>query len=480
MTSRKLKNDLIVDLDGTLLSTDMLEESFLQLLKSDPLWVLKNSIKLIQSKAKLKALVAEKYSIDPANLPYNREVLDLIGIYKKAGQRVYLATGSNRKLAEHISKFLGVFDGVYASSEVTNLIGIEKQALLRKKHKKFDYVGNHKHDIPIWQAADNRYLVGHVRHKLLNKVPNLIEITKRKRGWAETTKIVIKQLRVHQWVKNFLMFVPIFTSHRFGETNSWIALSIGVISFSFAASCVYLINDLFDLDHDRKHESKRRRPIAQGQLSISTSLLLIVLSACIAALTSIMLPSSFQVVLIVYLISNLIYSIYLKKVIVLDIVMLAGLYTMRIVAGALLISEELSFWIVAFSIFVFLALALVKRYSEIIRTSFTGKSTIQGRSYLPEDKNVVLAFGSASSFTAMAFLALYINSAEIVELYAAPSIIWAIIPILLSWLLRIWILANRGQVDQDPVMFAIRDRFSAWSAIAVALVYLAASFVDLT
>lgn len=455
---------LVVDLDGTLIKTDLLVESANEQLIANPLNAFKLFGRLQQSKASLKAHLAGLSQIDPASLPYNKAVVAWLHQQKVLGREIILATASHQLLADRVAAHLGFFDEVLATEGVLNLKAQNKRDALIKRFGEhgFDYVGNDEPDIAVWQAARKAYVVSSSlafinRVKALGNLEEVFSAEQLPLGLALT-----KALRPHQWIKNLLIFVPLLAAHRFTDGVSLFNAFLAFIIFGLTASSVYILNDLADVADDRHHQRKRFRPFASGDLSLLTGWLawpLLLLSAFIMA--GIFLPLSFTGVLGAYFALTLAYSLQLKQTAMLDVLTLAGLYTIRIIAGAAAIAVQLSFWLLTFSMFVFLSLAFIKRLSELKSARHSGhEGNIRGRGYVHQDLELVSSMGSGAGYLSVLVLALYIQDAHTSELYAAPQVIWLACPILLYWISRTWLIAHRGQMHDDPIVFAIKDRVS--------------------
>lgn len=452
---------LCVDLDRTFTHTDLLIESFLMLIKRNPLYVFSCFFWLLKGKAYLKSQIASRVSMDVSMLPYNAALLDYLRREKSQGRDLYLCTAAHWSLAQKVADHSGgLFCGVLASSDAVNLSGAGKAAALVEKFgvNGFDYCGDAKADLPVWTHARRAIVVGHKRMAAAAAKVN-DSIVFLETGGARL-RLIAKEMRVYQWVKNLLIFVPLLASHRFTDVNSIVAAMIGFASFSFCASAVYVLNDLLDLDADRRHARKRNRPFASGQLpaqlGIGLSLALLVASAGLA----VWLPPKFALVLGGYFIATLAYSFVLKRQILIDVFTLAALYTVRIVAGGAADDIPLSYWLVLFSGLLFLSLAMVKRYTELDSLVRSGKTEAAGRGYLTQDVMILCAFGTASAYAAVLVLALYMNSPEIKTLYQHEQPLWVLFGLLLYWISRVWMLAFRGQMNDDPIVFAIKDRVS--------------------
>ncbi len=448
--------DLVVDLDGTLIATDLLWESTFQLLKQNMLYLFLLPLWALKGKGQLKHQISLRVAIDPAILPYRGEFVAYLREEHRKGRRLVLATGAARKFAESIAAYLGFFDAVYATDETRNLTSIHKTKFLLETFGdvKFAYAGNSRADVPVFDAASEAVVVAPDRAAAKwqrTHSAKLFEMPKT--DW----KTFARMLRVHQWMKNTLIFVPPILDHEIMNWQILINSIIAFFAFSFAASAIYIVNDLFDLPLDRQHARKRNRAFASGLFSISFGLKVAVALLVLAGLLATQLPWVFSAVLLVYLISTTAYSLSLKRMLLIDVLTLAGLYTLRILAGSAASQIEGSFWLLAFSSFFFLSLALVKRYVELQNTALVEKNRIAGRGYRQADREVVAQCGVSSAFAAALVLALYVNSDAVVSLYSYPWLIWPLCPIVLYLNIRIWILAHRGEMHDDPVVFIISD-----------------------
>jgi 4-hydroxybenzoate polyprenyltransferase/phosphoserine phosphatase len=458
------QNELVVDLDGTLIKTDLLHETANQFVTRRPFQGFRLALWLTSGKCVLKTRLAEASGIDAESLPYNEPVVDWLRGQKRQGRRLVLATASHRRLAEAVARHLGFFDEVLATDGETNLKSRRKRDLLVQRYgeRGFDYVGNDAADLPVWQSAERAYLVSS-SPRLISTVRsqgNLVQIFDD--GRAPRLKSVVGALRPHQWLKNLLILVPLFAAHRYGDQKSLIDGLLAFVLFSITASSVYLFNDLVDVADDRHHPRKRRRPFAAGDLALPQGWLAWpALLVAALALAAALLPPAFLASLGAYFVLTLAYSLRLKQIAVVDVLTLAGLYTLRIVAGAAAVSVPLSFWLLTFSIFIFLSLALMKRFSELKSTRNTGgQKGIRGRGYVHDDLEIVSSLGTGAGYIAVLVLALYIQDSHTTELYPTPKFIWMACPLLLFWISRAWLIAHRGQMHDDPVVFALKDRVS--------------------
>lgn len=450
---------LCVDLDGTLLKSDILYESLLALLSKNPLYLFLLPLWLLQGKAALKHAIAARVELDPTQLPYDERVVSLLRD-TPARPRV-LCTASNEKYAQAIAEHLGVFDLVLASSDSLNLSGHRKAQALAERfgERGFDYIGNASIDLEVWSRARRAWVVNG-SHGLAARAARVCDVADHLPPPAGTLKTWIKAIRVHQWLKNLLVFLPLLASHRFFDAQAVIASVLAFVAFGLCASGVYVLNDLLDLPADRLHPRKRLRPFAAGRLPLLHGLFAAPLLTLAGFALALLVNPMFALVLLGYYAMTLAYSLRLKRVVMVDVILLAGLYTVRIIGGAAAIGSGLSFWLLAFSMFVFLSLAMLKRYTELSIMLGAGQTKASGRGYEVDDLPLIQSFGAASGYLAVLVFALYINSPESLELYGRPQVLWLICPLLLYWISRLWIKSHRGMMDDDPVIFAVTDRIS--------------------
>ncbi|MEP4342123.1 MAG: UbiA family prenyltransferase [Lentilitoribacter sp.] len=456
---------LCVDLDGSLIASDTLWEGLVALLMQKPLMIFQIMGWLLAGKAVLKKNVAEYTDRSGEDWPVREEVVAYIALAKSEGRKVYLVTGAAQKTAKAISDHLGLFDGIYHSDDTVNLTSTRKRDKLIEEFGDggFDYIGNSSDDIAVFENARKGIVVAPDRSaKSWQKKTQSEEIYTKPSG----VKTIFKTIRAHQWLKNVLIAVPLFLNHTFLDVESITAAVIAFFSFSFFASSVYIVNDLSDLKADRAHPKKRNRPLASGAISIPNAAILWVVLLSASALLASLLPIEFLYVMVIYAMITTAYTFVLKRKLLVDVFTLASLYTVRIIAGAVATHSGLSFWLLAFSIFFFLSLALVKRYVELSEGEKEDGSKLLGRGYYGMDTAMLAQGGVSSAFTSAMVLALYINSPEFSEMYDNPWVLWPLVPLILYMLLRIWILAGRGQVHEDPVVFIMRDWRSQLTMIA--------------
>jgi len=449
---------LCVDLDGTLMSSDTLYESLFALIKRSPFWIFFLPVWLMRGKSQLKAEIAARVELDVTTLPYNQPFVDYLKSEKANGRKLILVTATNEKFANAIADHLGLFDEVMASSPEVNLRGRAKTDALVEKYgtSGFDYAGNDSSDIMVWNKSGGVIVVNPDKaarnwHATAPAGTMLFE------GRKATFKTYLKAIRIHQWLKNTLLFVPLVLDHRVFEAASLANAFLGFLAFGLTASSVYLLNDLIDLPLDRKHPKKCNRPLAAGTVPIQHGVIMMVAFLIFAFAISLLMPFWFTIVLAIYYATTLTYSLFLKSMLLIDIMTLAGLYTVRIIAGGAATSTDISSWLLAFSVFFFFSLALVKRFVELTDQDENADRSTTGRGYRKVDLETIGQSGVASAFASVLVLALYIDSAEVQSLYAYPRMIWLLCPLVLYIIVRIWILARRNEMDDDPVVFIMSD-----------------------
>jgi 4-hydroxybenzoate polyprenyltransferase/phosphoserine phosphatase len=461
---------LCVDLDGTLIRSDVLLESFILLIKRNPLYLLLVPFWLLRGKAALKAEISARVTLKPAALPYDREFLQWLQAERAAGRSLWLCTAANERLAEAIAAHVGIFDGVLASDRKVNLAGAAKatQLVARFGERGFDYCGNERRDLAIWAHARGAIVVnGGTR--LEREAASTSRVVKQFSSQARPLRALLRALRPHQWAKNALLIVPLLAAHRANDTQALLAGLQGFIAFCLCASSVYLLNDLLDLEADRAHARKSKRPFAAGDLSLLVGLILAPCLLAVAIVIALFLPPKFWLVLGTYYALTCAYSFVLKSFVLVDALALAGLYTLRIIAGAAAVAVPLSFWLLLFSVFLFLSLAFVKRFAELEALRRRNRLHAVGRGYHVEDLSLLQSLGTAAGYLSVLVLALYINSPDIQPLYSRPKVIWTLCVLMLYWVSRVWMIAQRGRMHDDPVVFALKDRQSIAIGLLAAL-----------
>lgn len=469
------KVPLCVDLDGSLTPVDTLHESLLDLCRRSPRSLLALPAWLARGKAYFKHKVAEASRIEAVLLPIREELLAWLREEKAAGRHIVLATAANARVAQEVSDHVGLFDEVLASSEGHNLAGEHKRRALvaRFGERGFDYVGNDHRDLLVWRSAREAIVVGSTG--LAARAARVATMGRHFVAARAPWRTWLKAIRAHQWIKNVLVFVPAAVGHRIGQPGIIVASLLAFCAFNFCASSVYVVNDLLDLGSDRRHPRKRQRPFAAGTISAGSGLALVLLLLAATAAVCLWLEPWFAVVLAGYYLVTWAYSLRLKRAAIVDVMTLAGLYTLRIIAGSAATMIAPSFWLLAFSMFVFLCLGIIKRYAELYGARQEGKAGGHGRGYSSQDLELLMTMGIASGFAAVVVTALYIDSPESRLLYHHEQPMWLICPLLLYWLSRMWLLASRGQMDDDPVVFAVTDKISLATLTLIALLVMASA-----
>ncbi len=462
---------LCVDLDGTLVKSDTLVDSLLALVRTRPfrLWALPR--RLLRGKAAFKAYVTEQITLDVAHLPYNRKLLQFLVEERRRGRALYLATGADERLAQRVADHLGIFAGVLGSDGTTNLTGNKKLDSLCSKlgAGEFDYVGNDAPDLPLLIRAAEPLVANpsiRLRWKLRARGIRAAH-TFEERGRA--IRSMVKALRLHQWTKNLLVFLPLLLAHVVALNRLLTAL-LAFFCFSLTASATYIINDLLDIEADRHHVQKRLRPFAAGDLPAIAGLGMVGAFLLAAFAGARLLPLAFLGWLLVYLGAALAYSLYLKRFALVDVVVLSGLYTLRLLAGSAATRSHISHWLAGFSVFLFFSLAIVKRFAELENLRASGSPPRNGRGYLVADIDQLRSFGTSSAFAAVMVFAIYISSSEVAMLYRHPEALWLIMPLMILWLCRVWLVASRGNLNEDPLVFALTDKLSLLIGAAVAVI----------
>ena len=466
---------IAVDLDGTLLHTDTLHESAVDLLHHHPMQLLLLPLWLMQGKAYLKQKLSSYVTLNPATLPYNLQLIEWLKEQKQSGHRLILCTAADSKTAYAIAEHLNLFDEVMASDGHTNLAGIHKNAALVQLfgEQAFIYAGNSSADLEVWASAAKGVVVN-ANDKLIRKASALVEIDKVFAPQPITVHSWRRVLRIHQYLKNILLFVPLAAAHQIGNFESLSLLFLAFISFSLCASSVYITNDLIDLDSDRQHPRKHHRPFAAGVVPISYGVLLAPVCLITSFALALLVGANFFAWLLAYFGVTVPYSLRLKRYALIDCLTLAALYTLRIIAGAAAVAITLSFWLLAFSIFLFLSLAFVKRYTELQMQITQGNTHAHGRGYSVEDAPLIQTLGITAGYAAVLVLALYLHSETVMILYNTPQFIWGSIPLILFWISWVWLKAHRGQMHDDPIVFALRDKSSLMVGVLFIAIFIIA------
>lgn len=455
-----IRRPLVVDLDDSLISSDTLFEAAFAAVSRNPLDLFRLLLALRHGKAALKRAAAQRGRFDPALLPYDEQVLALIRKARSEGRKVFLATAADAAIAHAIADHLQLFDGVFCSDGSHNLAGPNKaQALVAAFGRGgFDYIGNGMADLAVWREAGGR-IAARATPAVVRALQDIDPQAMLLPREPASLRVWLKLLRVHQYAKNALILAPLFTAHAFAAGSFGLA-ALAIIAFSMAASGVYVLNDLMDLQADRAHRTKRLRPLASGRIPLKYGMaavpILLLSGLGLAATVS----AAFLGVLVVYLAATTLYTFWLKRKLLVDVVALALLYVVRVVAGAVAIDVPISHWFLGFALFVFTCLALIKRYVECAAQGRKGAGTLRNRAYTAEDADTLLLLAAAAGFNAVTVLALYISSETVRQVYRTPELLWLLCPIMTYWIARVVLLARRGEVHDDPIVFALKDRGS--------------------
>jgi 4-hydroxybenzoate polyprenyltransferase len=466
---------LCVDLDGTLAKTDLLSEAAINAFRKKWTCILQSAFWFFSRKARMKILPANITPPGPESLPYDEELIAFLKKEREGGRIIVLATSRDRSIADPISRHLNIFDEVIASDGVSPLEGEAKAKALVDRFGEggFVYAGNRISDLPVWKKAKAAVLVNAsnaVHRAVCGSIPVEREFHSRKPVVLE----LLRANRPYQWVKNLLVFIPTIAAHRLSEKAALFPTLIAFVAFCVAASGTYLINDLLDLEADRLHPRKRYRPFASGDLSLHYSLIgpLLIVAALGIALS---VSTGVFLVLLSYVFLSLLYSTQMKKFPLVDVFSLTALYILRIIAGGVSSGSYASVWLLNFSGFLFLSLGFLKRYTEFSQSEADHPSEKNHRGYTKSDALLLNIMGVGSSFISSMVLGLYINSTQAYSAYRTPALLWGIVPLVLFWQSRMWLAANRGDMTDDPIIYAARDRFSILVAVFIVLIYILAS-----
>jgi 4-hydroxybenzoate polyprenyltransferase len=479
---------LCVDLDGTLVKTDTLVDSVLALTRQNPRAILSIPAWLAQGKARFKQHVAQSVTLDVSALPYHKPLLQYLEREHASGRELYLATAADRTLADRVAVQLPIFAGVLASDGAHNLAGSNKLAAFRQRFgDQFSYIGNASPDIPILTACIEPMVANPSSALMAGLHAARVVPAHIFRDAQSPVRSWLKAIRLHQWAKNTLIFLPFLLAHGWkspGALSAVLGIAVAFLAFGLCASATYIVNDLLDIEADRRHPSKRNRPFAAGNLSAFSGLAVVFTFLALAAILALALPAitglggtamgaSFAAWLLVYFVTTTVYSLALKRVVLVDVIVLAGLYTVRIFAGGAAAGADVSKWLGGFSIFFFLSLAFIKRFAELESLRLRDQAPSNGRGYLLADIEQLRAFGTSAAYASVVVLLVYISDLDL-KLYHHPGRLWLMLPVILLWISQLWLLASRGELNEDPVVYAITDRRSLLLGALVALVVLSA------
>lgn len=470
---------IVVDLDGTLVATDTLLESVVKTIKRSPTELFRLPFWLLRGRAGFKSAVAARTRIRAHQLPYNQELLAHLRKEKERGRRLVLATAAHESIARSVCEHLGLFSAAIASGENKNLKGHTKLAAIRENlGTEFVYAGDSRADLPIWKAARGAILVGvspRLARRLRREVQIECEIPAQKPGLQDW----LRAIRIHQWTKNLLLFVPLLTSFGFTDPAKLFHVFAAFVLLCITASATYIANDVWDLENDRAHPRKRHRPIASGKLPIAHAVPTALGALTVTFVAGWVISNGLVLMLLSYVFLTSAYSLVFKEYVLLDVFLLALLYSFRIVTGSVAAGVTTSSWLLAFSFFTFLSLALVKRCSELRSLEHIGRPDTSGRDYRVSDLVVLWPMGAASAVSAIVVLGLFISAPETQAHYGSPAVLWLVAVGMMYWLARLWIKTSRGEMPDDPLVFALRDCGSRFVVSAMVLAALAAHYLHL-
>ena len=466
---------LVVDLDGTLVATDLLIESLFVLAKRKPLRLLMVPFWLAQGRARLKQHLAQEAMPDVPTLPYRRDLIEYLEAARHRGTPLVLATAADERIAQAVAHHLRLFDAVFASDGIVNLKGERKRDRLIAEFGAhgFDYVGSGHADRPVWASASKAILVQ--RHAGPRAGPaGTAEIERVFEAPSADPLVYVAALRPHHWLKNTLVFLPLAAAHRLSEVDLLVQALLAFVAFGLCASSTYLLNDLMDLPMDRRHPHKKDRALASGRLPLVHGVALIPVLLAAAIAIGLLLPRAFLGVLALYYVLTLSYSLRLKDMAILDVLALAGLHALRVMAGCAAVSLPPSAWLIAFCVFLFFSLAMIKRYAELVVMRTIEGAHAHARAYELEDSELLAALGGASGYLSVLVLALYISSDATENVFGRHELIWLVCVLLLYWISYMWLMAHRGRMHDDPLVFALRDKVSRVLVALMAVIFLLA------
>lgn len=468
---------LVVDLDGTLIFSDMLFESFWLALSNNWRVLIGAVFALLKGRAQLKEYLAHASVTDVQHLPYNETVLLFIQEWRLSGKRVALVTASDQKIAHEIGNHLGIFDEVWGSNGKVNLRGERKSRFLEESYRTngYYYMGDAMADLPVWRHAAKALTVN-ATAKTRRAVELVNEHVEHLNPRERKLTPYMLACRPYQWIKNILTFLPIVMAHQFGSETLLKGLT-AFASFCLIASSVYILNDLFDLKADRRHPRKKRRPFASGDVPIAHGMFMLTGLLLLGLFIAAMINLDFLLVVFGYYCLTTAYSIHLKQQVIIDIFVLAMLYTVRIIGGGTAVNIDLSVWLLAFSVFIFLSLAAVKRQAELKDNAVRGKEVAVGRGYSINDLSVISMIAITSGYLSVLVMILYISSPNIVSISAHPEVLWGISAVLLYWITRTIMISHRGNMTDDPIIYAFKDRISQICMLTISVLFIWGSFL---
>jgi 4-hydroxybenzoate polyprenyltransferase len=468
------KIPLCVDLNGALLQTDVLSELVCLAIRK-PFTGWKLPFWFLCGRAHLQAKLMASVQLNAHSLPLNEELLGFLKREREQGRQLFLVAGTGVHVGQAVSEKTGLFDAVICNPNGPELSGEKKAALLVERFGKgnFDYAGTSPADLPIWAVARKAIVVNASQTVLreLKKAGQVEAVFSREK----TLSMLFRALRPHQWSKNLLIFLPLMGAHCWSDLGKLTQTLTAFGAFCLCASSVYVLNDLLDLESDRHHFKKRYRPFASGRISLVYGLIGAPLLLLASVLVGLELPLSFLATLAIYYALTLLYSFWLKQIEILDVLVLASLYGIRVVAGGYAAQVTVTDWLLAFSMFLFVSLAFVKRFTELQWVRRENRETLKGRGYQTGDAELVSSMGVVSSYLSVLVLAFYITNPAVTQLYHKPAALWLACPVLLYWNSRIWLLAHRKKLHDDPIVFALKDKQSWFIGLILLAIATAAS-----
>jgi 4-hydroxybenzoate polyprenyltransferase len=448
---------LIVDLDDTLIRTDTLFENFWSACARKWYTPILAAKAVLSGPLALKERLASLAPLDPVSLPYNEDVLAVMRHWRGRGGRVALVTASLQSTADGVAAHIGLCDEAHGSGDGVNLKGANKARFLEERFgaNGYSYIGDCPADFPVWEQATGAVTVNPSK-SFRQRVDAIATETEHLPATSAKLVDYLRSMRPHQWLKNLLVFAPMFAAHQL-TAETFLQSLLAFVAFSLVASSTYIFNDLLDLSADRAHPRKRNRPFASGKVRVSRGTWLAPALGVAGGGVALLSGWPLFAMLVAYFVVTTLYSFWLKRLVAIDVCVLAVLYTMRILAGSIATGLSASVWLLAFSTFFFFMLAGVKRQAELIDGIAAGKVRAHGRGYHVDDLSVVSQLAISSGLISVLVLALYANSDPVRELYSTPEVLWGICPVVLYWQSRIAILTQRGQMHDDPLVFAARD-----------------------
>lgn len=465
---------LIVDLDGTITKSDLFFETLVIFIKKNPLNIFFIFFWLFFGKSFLKLKLSEKITISPSDIKYRKEVINYLNHQKQNKRKIYLFSGSSINQVKEVHDYLNIFDGYYGTTINLNLISYNKLNYIKKffGSVEFDYIGDSSKDIVLWNASRKAIIVDpkfNINKKIKISSKNIIYLTDFI-SKKDKAKIFFKSIRIYQWVKNFLVFLPIILSQNFIGIN-FINASLAFISFSFISSATYLLNDIFDINEDREHIRKKHRPIASGEMSINSAIKIAFLLFFLSGLISIvLLPLAYFKIVFLYVFITILYTTLLKKIIYLDILILSIFYILRIIAGGLATSIDVSNWLILFSFVFFIFLAGIKRLAEIVNIINDDNLNNFGRSYNEKHFDQIRYVCMISGASSILFLSNYFFSSKVLELYNSPQYLLFACPILLLWEYKIYRNTLNKKMTDDPIIYIFKDKNSWYTFFLIGII----------